>query len=132
VLKFPGKTVKVCPDAFAKAHSRGHTYYDRLVRQLKDGAVSGDTDKFSKNYSIKPSDVKKIMKENTFGLKLSTSQFTAATLPNTLLALFTASWMTSFFELTGNTHAHPLTCTSTYIHTYIHMHTPTHCKCFDL
>jgi hypothetical protein len=102
VLKFANsRNVEVCPDAFAKAHYRGHTYYDKLVAELKKGAVDGSGTLFSKHSAIKPSDVRHIIKNNASGLELTTSQFTAATLPNTLRAMFTAAWMKEFFRLTG-------------------------------
>lgn len=102
MLKFANsKNVEVCPDAFAKAHLRGHTYYDKLVAELKKGAVNGDRSIFSKHSAIKPSILNDIMKNNSSGIKLTTAQFTAATLPNTLQAMFTAAWMKEFFRLTG-------------------------------
>jgi hypothetical protein len=103
VLKFQNKkTSEVCPQAFAKAHNRGHTYYDRLVHELKEGAVNGEGSQMHRHCSIKPSDVKELQKNNHFGMKLTTSEFTAATLPNTILSLCTAAWMKEFFRLTGN------------------------------
>jgi hypothetical protein len=93
--------VEVCLQAFAKAHCRGHTYYDKMVRELKNGAVNGDTAKYSKHYAMKPAQIKAIMKNNTTGIKLSTGQFTAASLASTFLALSTAAWMKEFFALTG-------------------------------
>ena len=103
VLKFPDMTSKeVCPQAFAKAHHRGHTYYDKLVRELKGGSVNGDRSMFNKHSALKPSVVKDIMKRNIFNMSLSTEQFTAATLPNTIRSLATASWMQQFFRLTGS------------------------------
>jgi hypothetical protein len=102
VLKFSNnKNVEVCPQAYAKAHCRGHTYYDQMVKELKNGAASGDASKFSQHYAITPRQVKEIMKNNTTGVKLSTDQFTSATLANTLLSLSTAAWMKEFFALTG-------------------------------
>ena len=91
-LKFPNHTsVKVCPQAYAKAHYRGHTYYDKLVRELKDGAVNGSAGVFSKHSLLKPSVVKEMIKKCDFGLELNSTQFTAATLPSTLLNLYTAN-----------------------------------------
>ena len=102
VLKFSNnKSVEVCPQAFAKAHCRGHTYYDQMVKELKNGAVNGDASKFSQHYAMTPSQVKAIMKNNTTGITLSTAQFTSATLANTMLSLCTAAWMKEFFALTG-------------------------------
>lgn len=102
MLKFANhKTVEVCPQAFAKAHCRGHTYYDSMVRELKDGAVNGDKSKFTRHYAMTPSQVREIMKNNTSGLKLSSDQFTSAALTGTILSLCTAAWMKEFFSLTG-------------------------------
>jgi hypothetical protein len=102
MLKFPNqKSVEVCPSAYIKAHCRGHTYYDRLVREIKHGAVNGDASHFSRHYSMKPSAVKHIMKHNSFGVKLTVDQFTAANIPNTILTLHTSAWMKAFFALTG-------------------------------
>ena len=102
MLKFANsKSVEVCPDAFAKAHYRGHTYYDKLVAELKKGAVDGSQSMFSKHSAMKPSVVRDIIKNAPSGLKLTTSEFTAATLPNTLQAIYTAAWMREFFRLTG-------------------------------
>ncbi len=98
-----GKVAEVCPVAFARAHCRGHTYYDRLVLELKKGAMNGDVSMFSKHCNLKPSAVKSLIKTGAgFGMSLSNKEFTAATLPNTLLALYTATWMQEFFRLTGN------------------------------
>lgn len=93
--------MEVCPQAFAKAHYRGHTYYDKLVKELKAGAVTGGTSMFREHSAMKPSVVSAIIKNNTFGIKLTPAEFTAATLPNTLQAMFTAAWMKQFFRLTG-------------------------------
>ena len=102
VLKFSNmRSANVCPQAFAKAHYRGHTYYDRMVKELKGGAVNGDKSMFSQHSAIKPSAVADIIKNNQFGLKLTTAEFTVATLPNTLRAVYTAAWMKEFFRLTG-------------------------------
>jgi hypothetical protein len=35
-------------------------------------------------------------------MTLSNKEFTSVTLPNTLMALYTAAWMQEFFRLTGN------------------------------
>jgi hypothetical protein len=110
--------VKVCPQAFAKAHYRGHTYYDRLVRELKNGAVNGNSNMFAKHCSIRPSDVAAIMKNNTYGIKLTTAEFTAATLPKTLKAVYTASWMNEFFRLTGM-FLHHLLCSQSDTYYYL-------------
>jgi hypothetical protein len=92
----------VCPQAFARAHLRGHTYYDKLVSELKSGAVNGGSaGLFAKHSAIKPSAVRDIMKNNPFGIQLTTAEFTAATLPGTLKAIYTAAWMKEFFRLTG-------------------------------
>lgn len=101
VLKFSGgKVAEVCPQAFARAHLRGHTYYDKLVRQLKEGATNGGPSAFSHHSVMTPSKVRMLMKTNP-GLKLTPAEFTAATLPNTLRSVATAAWMTEFFRLTG-------------------------------
>jgi hypothetical protein len=100
-LKFPKRNVEVCPQAFAKAHCRGHNYYDRMVAELKEGAVSGDSSKFAQHYAMRPSQIKEIMKNNSTGIELTTDQFTSATLSHTILSLSTAAWMKEFFSLTG-------------------------------
>ena len=98
-----GIVAEVCPVAFARAHCRGHTYYDRLVSELKRGAVTGDVAMFSKHCNLKPTAVKHLIKTGgLFGMTLSSKEFTTATLPNTMLALYTATWMQEFFRLTGN------------------------------
>lgn len=93
--------MEVCPEAFAWAHLRGHTYYDRLVRELKNGATSGGPSAFSKHSVLKPSAVQNIIKNNNYGLKLTPEEFTVTTLPNTIRSLSTAAWMKEFFRLTG-------------------------------
>ncbi len=98
-----GRVAEVCPVAFARAHCRGHTYYDTLVSELKNGAMNGDVSMFSKHCNLKPSAVKHLIKTGGhFGMELSSKEFTTATLPNTMLALYTATWMQEFFRLTGN------------------------------
>ena len=101
-LKFGNRpSVEVCPGAFARAHSRGHTYYDNMVSEMKKGAANGSSNKFAKHCGISPSAVKDLMKNSSLGKTLTTSQFTAAALPQTVLALVTAAWMKEFFRLTG-------------------------------
>lgn len=103
VLKFPdGSCKEVCPQAYAKAHLRGHTYYDKIVRQMKEGAMNGGSNMFAKHCAIKPSAIKDLLAAGKgFRMKLTTAEFTAVTLPGTLRALFTAAWMKEFFRLTG-------------------------------
>jgi hypothetical protein len=102
-LRFSNGTIaKICPTAFAKAHNRGHTYYDKLVVLLKQGAKNGDTSMFNKHCTLKPSAVKHLIKiGGHYGMSLTSKEFMSATLPNTLLALYTATWMQEFFRLTG-------------------------------
>ena len=102
-LKFSnGKIAEVCPTAFARAHCRGHTFYDRCVAELKNGAVSGGSSMFKNHCNLKPSAVKHLQKTGGhFKMNLSNKEFTVATLPNTLNALHTAIWMDEFFRLTG-------------------------------
>jgi hypothetical protein len=97
-----GRTAEVCPVAFAKVHCRGHTYYDNMVSELKQGAQNGSVSMFQHHSALTPSQVKHLQKTGcNFGMKLSNSEFTAATIPSTILALHTASWMQEFFRLTG-------------------------------
>ena len=93
--------MEVCPGAFAAAHSRGHTYYDKMVSEMKKGSANGSSNKFAKHCGISPSAVQNLMKTSSFGQSLITSQFTAASLPQTVLSLVTAAWMGEFFRLTG-------------------------------
>ena len=52
---------------------------------------------------ILPSVVKALVKNgSSFGLKISQSDVTAATLPDTMMAFYTAVWMEHFFKLTGD------------------------------
>ena len=98
-----GIVADVCPIGFARAHCRGHTYYDRQVSELKRGAVTEDVAMFSKHCCLMPTAVKHLIKTGgLFGMTLSSKEFTTATLPNTMLALYTATWMQEFFRLTGN------------------------------
>ena len=98
-----GKIAEVCPVAFAKVHCRGHSYYDEMVAELKKGAQNGSVSIFHHHSALTPKQVKHLQKTGGhFGMKLSNKEFTAATIPNTLLALHTASWMQEFFRLTGN------------------------------
>jgi hypothetical protein len=97
-----GKIAEVCPVAFATAHCRGHTYYDNMVAELKRGAQNGSVSMFQHHSALTPSQVKHLQKTGGhFGMKLSNREFTAATIPNTILALHTATWMQEFFRLTG-------------------------------
>ena len=64
--------------------------------------MNGGSNMFSKHCAIKPSAIKELMKtNNSLGMKLTTDQFTSATIPGTLRALFTGAWMREFFRLTG-------------------------------
>ena len=80
VLKIsPERHVPVCPDAFAKAHNRGHSYSDGMVRDWTSGALNADNSIFKKHCQMKPSEVKKLIeKGGHFGLKLSPSEFSPA------------------------------------------------------
>jgi hypothetical protein len=93
----------VCPEAFATAHCRGHSYYDKAIRVLKDGGKSSSINPFKNHCAIPPDQLNVLMKRGKeFGIKLSTAQFTQAALPGTMSALITAAWMKDFFEKTGN------------------------------
>ena len=104
VLKFSNqREVHVCPEAFATAHNRGHSYYDRAIRELKGGGKSSVTNSFKNHCAIVPDQLRVLMKRGEeFGIKLSPAQFTQAALPGTMSALITAAWMSDFFEKTGN------------------------------
>jgi hypothetical protein len=73
-----------------------------MVSELKKGAQNGDVSMFQHHSALTPKQVKHLQKTGGyFGMKLSNKEFTAATVPNTILALHTASWMQEFFRLTG-------------------------------
>ena len=74
-----------------------------MVSELKKGAQNGGSVSLFKHHSaLTPKQVKHLQKTGGhFGMALSTKEFTAATIPNTILALQTASWMEEFFRLTG-------------------------------
>ncbi len=73
-----------------------------MVSELKQGAQNGSVSWFQHHSALTPSQVKHLQKTGgRFGMKLSNNEFTAATIPNTILALHTASWMQEFFRLTG-------------------------------
>ena len=104
VLKFSNqREVPVCPEAFVTAHCRGHSYYDKTIRELKNGGKSSGTISFRNHCAIPPDQLKVLMKRGEeFGIKLSAAQFTQAALSGTMSALITAAWMNDFFEKTGN------------------------------
>lgn len=104
VIKFsPERHLPVCPSAFAKAHNRGHTYYDEMVKELKQGALSGDGSLFNKHCPMTPAAVKHLIERGGhFGLKLNPADFAAVTLKRTMRSLFTCNWMTDYFKMTGN------------------------------
>jgi hypothetical protein len=65
--------------------------------------MNGDTTMFHHHSAIKPSAMKHFIKTGGhFGMKLTAKEFMTVTLPDTLLALYTATWMQEFFRLTGN------------------------------
>jgi hypothetical protein len=103
VLKIsPELHAPVCPDAFAKAHNRGHTYYDGMVREWKSGALNADFSVFKTHCPMTPSAVKKLIETGGhFGLKLSTSEFSPTAFKTTFLSIYTCNWMKDFFKLTG-------------------------------
>ena len=103
VLKIsPERQIPVCPDAFAKAHNRGHSYYDGIVSDWKNGALNADNSVFKKDCPMKPSEVKNLIKKGGhFGLKLSPSEFSPAAFKNTCLSICCCNWMKDFFKLTG-------------------------------
>ena len=104
VLKFSNHgEVPVCPEAFATAQCRGHSYYDKAIRVLKDGGKSSGINPFKNHCAIPPDQLNVLIKRGKeFGIKLSPAQFTQAALPGTMSALITAAWMQDFFEKTGN------------------------------
>lgn len=104
VLKFSDlREVRVCPEAFVTAHCRAHGYFEKAIRQLKDGSRSSGTNPFKNHCAIPPDQLKMLMKRGReIGIKLSPAQFTQAALPGTFSALNTAAWMTEFFDSIGN------------------------------
>jgi hypothetical protein len=82
-----------------------------LVKELKDGAVNGDNTMFRTHSILQPSAIKHLIKTGGhFGMTLSNKEFMSVTLPNTLLALYTATWMQEFFRLTGNNNLNNIYC----------------------
>jgi hypothetical protein len=73
-----------------------------MVSELKKGAQNGSVSIFQHHSALTPKQVQHLQRTGcNFGMKLSNKEFTAATIPNTILALQTASWMQEFFRLTG-------------------------------
>ncbi len=90
----------MCPIAFAKAHDRGHTYYDNAIKKLKQGDKSGTL--FRRHCALSHDTAVKMFKSGGhFGLKLSAAQFTQLSLPDTCTALTTAAWMERYFKYSG-------------------------------
>ncbi len=100
VLKFSSlREVKVCPTAFARAHNRGHTYYDKAVKELKEGRKSC---LFKNHSALSHQTVLSLIKKGGhFGLKLTKAQFTQLALPSTTNALTTAAWLERHFKYSG-------------------------------
>lgn len=104
------KVHKVCRTAFAKAHLRGHDYYDKVLLSCKQRST------LSKNYRLsKTSERTKSMETsprkneapdptkewNMYGLKINNEDLTAANMGSTIRQIQACVWMRKFFDLTG-------------------------------
>ena len=101
VLQFNDlREVRVCPNAFAKAHDRGHSYYDKAIRNLKRG--DKESGLFKKHCALSHETAMKMFKKGGhFKLNLSATEFTQLTLRNTCDALTTAAWLEKYFKYSG-------------------------------
>lgn len=86
----------VCRDAFARAHNRAKTYYDKMVQHLKNG----NQPEKARVSSALVANLK--TKGGLFGVKLSNDDFTAMNVGKTIAAIRTAIWMDAHFKLIGD------------------------------
>jgi hypothetical protein len=95
-LRIGAEQFPVCRDAFARAHNRGKTYYDRMVQHLKNDS---QPDQVAVGASLVAS---LRAKGGAYGVKLNNEDFSAMNVGKTITSIRTVIWMEAHFNLVGD------------------------------
>jgi hypothetical protein len=95
-LRIGAEQYPVCRDAFVRAHHRGKTFYDNMVKHLKNGSQPDEV-------TVGAVLVNSLRaKGGAYGVKLSNDDFSAMNVGKTITSIRTVIWMETHFKLVGD------------------------------